>query len=1245
MEAIDATLKEQNTPETPTAYFAALAALLNQAISADTFNQDLAAPVVYLLDLVAPFTPRPLLRAKFTHILSLLAKVLSEPGAEAPLLRSSIGCLESLLLAQDAAAWAMSTSQMSPRRAIAGLLSIAIDPRPKVRKRAQDALKTVLKSPPPSPSLDHPAAAMCASTAMQTLGNLSRKEAQARKAKSPQDLSHDPDRIHALQLVKTIALGSGGWPAKDIEPLCELVLGIARSANEHLTVVVFQIFDVIFEGMAGDEVSSSKLPRLLEIISEMRPAANDTQLLPPWIAVLSRGYDVSGQIQPIETFQALPEPFVMVSQFLASQSKNIRVSASECLVSFMANCVPDQVLLEPSVYDEKVFAKLAEVTDGLLTIHYQEAWMETFTVIGAMFDSLRWRSSPYLLNAVKVIGELRGSEASSAKQEADVVLGKAIRALGPEAVLNVLPLNLAVPARDSPGRAWLLPILRDYTANTNLAHFRKEMVPLSETIFQRILDHGSAQKTMEMKIYETVVQQIWSILPGYCDLPLDLVEAFDQPFAEMLANLLYQQVELRQDVCRALKNLVESNQAITAIEGEEDLVMQNRISTESAATNLQHLSAFSGNLLAVLFNVYSQTGAKTRGPVLQTINAFLSITPSAQLVATFEDVYKMLYPLLQSSPKQTKGKSNGANSHESKVPETSHTLMDLVITLSVYLPRSSYSSLFEIASLALLRDTEPQLQKKAYKLIPRLGESPEGKAALQERHAELQNLLLSSAEKVTTPARRERLAAIAAMIDFVPDGSLHFIPTILREVVIGCKDHNERARTTAFGALVAMGRRMSSAAGSVIDNKKVPNMAADASAVASIEEYFTMVSAGLMGSTPNVISASITALARILYEFRHLLRDDTMAELVQLVDVFLASNNREIVRSVLGFVKVCILSLPTHVIQPRLSKLIPDLMVWSHEHKGHLRAKVKHILERMVRRFGVDAVMEYCPEADRKLITNIRKTKERSKRRKNAAREQGEMDDEDEHAATRTGRFESEYDEALYSSDESDDTGTEDHQEDDRRGSNGTRKSRHGGSAYIVEDPDEPLDLLGRGAFTKISTTRPSKPKRHVSLKAKVGTDGKLVLGREGNGEVEVMDLDEPAHEAEDGVTAYLAALRSEDMPRRGQRGKLKFASGMKSKDDDDNDVEYVADEAVPAPNRAISTRQSGKQNARGGQRGRGRVGSHGRSRGGSRAGGGSRGGRAGKGSIATGRRGLGEGKRHATSSTNGVGKSPRQRR
>ncbi|MDA4133939.1 MAG: hypothetical protein OK454_12580, partial [Thaumarchaeota archaeon] len=158
LQAVETTLKEQHAEATPTGYFAALLALLNQCLADGSVKKDLATSVVYLLDVVTPFTPPPLLRAKFTQILSLLAPVLLQADADAPLLRPSIGCLESLLLAQDAAAWELSAAQIGPRRAVAGLLSISLDPRPKVRKRAQEALNKVLQNPPPSPSLDHPAA-------------------------------------------------------------------------------------------------------------------------------------------------------------------------------------------------------------------------------------------------------------------------------------------------------------------------------------------------------------------------------------------------------------------------------------------------------------------------------------------------------------------------------------------------------------------------------------------------------------------------------------------------------------------------------------------------------------------------------------------------------------------------------------------------------------------------------------------------------------------------------------------------------------------------------------------------------------------------------------------------------------------------------------------------------------------------------------------------------------------------------
>ncbi|KAH8687546.1 armadillo-type protein [Tricladium varicosporioides] len=1229
LSAVEDTLRDQNTEPSPTGYFAALLALLRQSVSTANVNKDLATSVVYLLDVVTPYAPQPLLRSKFSQILVNLAPALTLPEADAPLLRPSIGCLESLLVAQDSAAWELSQTEIGPRRAIAGLLGLAVDHRPKIRKRAQEAITRVLKNPPPSPSLDHPAADMCAETALKSLSDLGIQSNQAKKNKKGGGSEHEPALIHALQLVKTVAAASGGWPSKKIEALCEVLLNISKSSNEYMTMAAFEVFEIIFEGMA-DTTTSSKLPRLLEVISELRPSQNDSQLLPPWIAVLSRGYDVSAQIEPEDTFQKLPELFELICAFLASSSHNIRVSASECLISFMANCVPDSVLLDPSIYDEKVLEKLARAAVDLLSVKYQAAWMETFNVMGAMFDGLRWRADPILADVVKTIGELRGNNSFAGKKEADEIIGKAIRAMGPESVLKILPLNLANPKQGQPGRAWMLPILRDYVSNTNLRHFKTEFIPLSEMMFQRVMDNGEAEKTMEVKIFETLVQQIWSLLPGYCDLPLDLTESFDQSFAELVSNILYKQVDLRSDVCKSLLALVESNKAIVAIENEDDLVLQSRVSKADAKKNLEYLSGFSSNMLAVLFNVYSGTLPQYRGYILQCINAYLSITPAKELMETFERVTTMLQSSLAELEVQTQAERQKQKEQNvtDKMPPVSHTLMDLVITISIYLPRDSFGTLFNIASLIIIMDSDPQLQKKAYKLIPRLAESPTGQEALKERSAELQQLLLNSAEKVSAPARRDRLAAISTLIPFLPNNCLHFIPSILSEVVISCKEVNEKARTTAFDLLILMGEKIVSNSGSVIDNSKVPHMPDDAPAVtANIEEFFTMVSAGLAGSASHMVSASITALTRILYHFRESLQTETLAELVETMDLFLTHKNREIVRSVLGFVKVCVISLPTDLMLPRLKTLVPNLMVWSHEHKAHFKAKVKHILERMIRRFGADAVNKYCPEEDKKLIANIRKTRERNKRHKDAAKVAGAEGSDDEEGAAngkRKGRFESEYDEAVYGS-ESESNGS-DVSDNEVLGKSKKKPAQKGGRTYIVEDEDEPLDLLDRRALANISSTKPLKQRAQVRTKAKVDLDGKLLLGQDSDDDAMVLDTSTAGGEAEDegGVGAYVKAIKGRDAVQRGRGGRLKFSNKRDKEEDDEMDVD---EEDVKAVKKQIGGDSRDKFRGKGIQRGGGRGG-----RGGS-----------GRGVISSGRRGLGEEKRHGASGGR-VMKSPRGR-
>jgi ribosomal RNA-processing protein 12 len=358
------------------------------------------------------------------------------------------------------------------------------------------------------------------------------------------------------------------------------------------------------------------------------------------------------------------------------------------------------------------------------------------------------------------------------------------------------------------------------------------------------------------------------------------------------------------------------------------------------------------------------------------------------------------------------------------------------------------------------------------------------------------------------------------------------------------------------------------------------------------------------------------------------LQPETVTELVELLEDLLTSNNREIVGSVLGFVKVCIIDLPRDLVLPRLQTLIPKLMTWSHEHKAHFKAKVKHIIERMIRRFGVDVVNKYCPEEDRKLISNIRKTKERNKRHKDAAKAAGEASDEEGSArgAKRKGRFESEYDEAVYGSDESSD-------DSDISDNEVMGKSKHmakkSGKTYIVEDEEEPLDLLDRRALANISSTKPLKQRMHGKSKTKVDLDGKLLLG--GDSDDDAMILDTPANNQEDedegGVGAYVKAIKGRDAVQRGRGGRLKF-SNKREKDDDDDEMGLEEDD-IKFLKKQIGGNSREGSGGRGGRGGRGV-----RDRGGSRRSG-----------VATGRRGLSEEKRHSDGGQRDSGrvmKSPR---
>ena len=1093
-------------------------------------------------------------------------------------MRSSIGCLGTLLLAQDTAAWALPQSQAGPRKAILELLALAADARPKVRKRAQEALTEVLQHRPQLPASDHPASDLCAAFALNAVIAAVESENQRGKHQNGAGVDNTSDVIHTLQLTRTIATAARGWPSKKIEPLCEVLLSISRSSNENLVMNIFEVFEVILRGLAED-FAASKLPRLLDAIADLKPARNDSQLIPPWIAVLSRGYEVFAQVNPEDAFLKLSELFDLVAAFLTSPSRNIRISASECLISLFSTCIPTDVIIEPSIYDEKVLLQLGEKANSLLSVRYQTAWMEVFTALAALFDAVKWRGDPCLLPIVKAVGELRGSDSFQGKKESDELLGHAIRSLGPEVVLSVLPLNLNNPRPGQQGRVWLLPLLRDHVSNTNLAHFKAEFVPLTEHLYQRVLE-GPTQKTMEMKIFETVIQQAWAILPGYCDLPLDLRNSFDQSFAELTANLLYRQPELRSDLCRGLQNLVESNQAILASELDEKMLfLQRRARKNDAENNLAHLAQFASNLLMVLFNVYSETVPQHRAYILQCINAYLSITPKNDILDTFARVSDKLESFL---PRSSDPAPPRQPTSESKLPPASHALLDLVIAIATHLPRSSFPALFTLAANILTNpaiiSSDPQLVKKAYKLIPRLSTCTAGADALEARNSELQSLMLSTADKTPLPARRDRLLALDTLLTFLPTSDLHFIPSILSEVVLACKEANEKARQAGFGLLVHLANRIAdperNPPGTVIRNSQVAHMPNDApDAPATIEEVFTMVSAGLAGVAPHMVAASITALSRLLFEFHDRLSKTVVEDLVATVVMFLQSNNREIVRAVLGFVKVAVVVLPEDLMKPRMPELVSGMMVWSKENKGRMRVKVKGILERSIRKFGAAQLEAWVGEDDRKMIVNIRKRKERSKRKKKGGAEEEESGDD-----TGMKNYDNELDEVLGSDDDSQSS-----DEEKLHVRDGASKLRKKAQFIRDNDDDEPLDLLGPDVLANISTKKAVRFKDRdlgqKKRKARTNEDGKLVFG---NGD-ETDDEDAlmtAAGEGSGAVDAYVDALVGPDAVRKGQKGRLKASSGNQKNArmvESGDKMDLDADEAKELARKIMQGRESSR--------------------------------------------------------------------
>lgn len=1020
-------------------------------------------------------------------------------------------------------------------------MHLAVNPRPKIRKRALDALAKILETRVSPVLVEHPAAATCADTALKAV----KSYLEAHKKEDTVDAGF----MHALALVKTIC-GVGMWPMSQFDELCQLLLSISKTTNQLLIQSTFGIFEGVFRHFAKSEEDENnktrKLLVILEAVIDQAPATNDQHLAPAWFAVVAQGVGALGEVNPAKGLAKTPVVFQKVCAYLDSEADTVRTSASQCLVALCSSI--NQKALNGG---DKPISKLAEMATMLLTVQTRASLVDSTNVVASLLDTLRWKADPFLIEAVTIIGGLRTQESFvNGIPALDNALGSAIRAIGPAKVLELLPLNLSNPSSDKPGRAWMLPLLRDNIHNSELSFFKAEFLPLIEYFDDKITNTKGATS----KVFEALVGQVWSVLPRFCALPMDLQQSFDQSFAELLSNKLYSNIEIRPVICQSLRLLVESNvvyaeepEAMEEEDVNDDLLLLERFPRSEAESNVAYLGTVSSKILAVLFNVYGQTIPESRGFILECINAYLGITPAGEIADIFDNVCGMLHKALEDEATEKPEKD--------ALPAMSLTMLDILIALVPYIPVSSHNTLLTVF-VQMIQNSDPNHQKKGYRLLTRLAETDGSLETLDKHLDNICGVVLESSDAVTAVSRGARVAALAKLVALLPEDDLYFIPATVSEAVIATKDVNEKTRTSAYNLLVLMGEKM--ARGGVVDHARIPGMedSGMGQTQANLTEFFKAVSAGLAGTSPNLVSATITGLSRILFEFKDDVPMEMLKDLAQTVELFLTSQNREIVKSTLGFVKITAISLPIDLVEPQLGDLLPKLLHWSHEHKGHFKAKVKHIVERLIRRFGFDTIEKHFPEADKKLLTNIRKSKERSKRKRTE-----EKEEDAPVASTKPKKeFASEYERALYG-----DSDSEDEDEDDDEES-GSKKS----AKYIMKS-DDPLDLLSQQALAHITSSKPRGKKQPLlkSSKFKTNESGKMIFKED----------DEDVIPQGSGVNHYVEAIKNG--PVRGQNNKYKYKKNKGGDDDGEGDDDVVPRKPVKKFSRGGVSKPKGKPQQR----------------------------------------------------------------
>ncbi|KAG2424708.1 hypothetical protein HXX76_014284 [Chlamydomonas incerta] len=918
LKAITDVIRAEGLPVSPTSYFAAIMSALEKP---DTqASQQVALAMLTLLSVVLPRVPAHVLRSKFAGAAELLGGVLAAHRGEAAAAKAALGCLAAVLAAADPGSWLAAVPGLNT------LLAFVTDGRPKVRKRAVLGLVEVLAGLQRSPGALGPASELVLKVCQRVLPGPAAAAHAAAAASNKQRAAAEAaitaavaDALHLLGALKQALPLLAPAAAKSVTELMLKLYGLKQPLlDRHVTEALAALAGAGGLGGGGggggagvSRLGAADLADLITVVLETESLwaagpSRDPGLLTALGRLLEAGFGRLAEADPAAAAARLPRAVHALVPGLAAEQDGVRFGTSQALRSLILDCLTPDVAAAArrprggAAAGPSPLASLVAAVAGGLSSRYQDAWGMALPVVGALIERLGAlgaadAAAPLLVplgaivsgavdaaddadaaaaaagDATAAAGGAAATAAAAAAAAAhsgaaEATLGVALKCLGPEVVLKVLPLQIteALAGGGEP-RTWLLPLMRRHVRHTRLGYWFKELMPLAQQLGARAAAlsaaGGASAGGLALKC-RTLELQIWHCLPAFMSWAVDLPAAYAGG-VNSLAAAFANRPDLQPPICAALARACMQVRHVLAAAGrgsefighadpaahgpaagagaggagggaagddddDDDLPATPEDAAAAAAHGgappesygeaeaeaaLAALRAFNAKWLSVLCAAYLAAGPEARAPFAAAIAAAAAVTPEAAVAGYFRAALQKLTKLIVDEAAEVPPPDAVTEGGGDPAARRS-AFLELALWLSYGLGDNAVDALFKAVKSALVH-SEPGVQKRGFKVLAVLCEA-RGPWLAKNLKEVLKQLLGPSAVSTLSAARRHRLRLIRPVVVALQrcaDDS-----EALSSDVLGVEDQAmEGGEEEAGGAASAGGRRRQLVASLVAD--------------------------------------------------------------------------------------------------------------------------------------------------------------------------------------------------------------------------------------------------------------------------------------------------------------------------------------------------------------------------------------------------------------------------------------------